>query len=162
MKKKSRVNHSFPPFFGPAPRILLLGSFPSVKSREEGFYYANPQNRFFPLLAAIYQESVPLGSEERKAFLARHGLALYDVVEECDIFGSSDSSIRNVKPANLCLLPSSITRIILNGKLAASLFERYEKAPVGVEVLALPSTSPANAAFSFEKLLALYRAALLK
>ena len=161
MEKKSRVNHSFPPFFGERPRILLLGSFPSVKSRKEGFYYANPQNRFFPLLAAVYQEEVPLGTKERKAFLSRHHLALYDVIGECEILGSSDSSIREAKPTDLSLFPSSITRIILNGKLAASLFERYQKAPAGVEVLSLPSTSPANAAYSFEKLLSLYRPALL-
>lgn len=159
--ERNRVEHTFPPFFEGKPEILILGSFPSRKSREEGFYYAHPQNRFYPVLAGVYGEKTPKDLESRKTFLASHRLALYDVVESCEVQGSSDASIRQVKPADLALFPKSIRKILLNGKKAASLFRRYEKVENGIEVFILPSTSPANAAYSLKRLIGLYKTALL-
>jgi TDG/mug DNA glycosylase family protein len=158
----SPAEHSFPFFLPKDAEILILGSFPSVKSREAGFYYAHPQNRFFPLLARIYEEKTPEGTKERQAFLARHHIALYDVIERCDIVGSSDASITHVVPTDLSHLPQSIRTIVLNGALADRLFHRYQSAPAGVEVVALPSTSPANAAFSLTKLYSFYAPVLLR
>ena len=148
------MTHGFPPYFDEESRILILGSFPSVRSREANFFYGHPQNRFWKLLARLRGEAEPLTEEEKRDFLRRHHIALYDTIEECDIHGSSDSSITNVVPADLrpILDAAPITRIYTNGKLSGKLFDRYQAPLLGREAVCLPSTSPANAAWSLDKL----------
>lgn len=149
------VCHNISPVYNKNSRILILGSFPSVKSREAGFFYHHPQNRFWKVLAQIANVEVPTTIEEKKAFLLYHGIAVYDVIESCDIVGSSDSSITNVVPSDISAIleKSSIQKIYVNGNKAFELYEKYQKQEVGMEAIKLPSTSPANAAKSLEQLL---------
>ena len=152
---ETRQTHEFGPCYDADAKILILGSFPSVKSREEGFYYGHPQNRFWKLLAALYEAEEPKGIPEKKVFLARHHIALWDVIESCDITGSSDSSIRNaaVNDIGIILKAADIAAIYANGKKAESLYQKYVEPATGKKAIGLPSTSPANAAFSMERLL---------
>ena len=154
MKKQT---HEFGAFVPENARILILGSFPSVKSRETGFYYGHPQNRFWKVMAWCAQDAVPVTIEEKKAFLCRHQIALWDVIESCEIHGSSDASIKNAVPVNIekLLQETKIERILLNGKTAEKLYHKYN-ANIPIPAYALPSTSPANAAFSLEKLCEAY------
>ncbi len=161
--QRQLLSHGFGPFFCPDSRILILGSFPSVKSREEQFFYGHPRNRFWPVLAALCAEAVPRTVEEKKALLRAHGVALYDVIEQCSIVGSSDSSIRDVTPADLAPILAAAPigdRIFTNGQKAAALYEKYLLPVLGVRAVPLPSTSPANAACSLELLTARWREAL--
>lgn len=153
------VSHGFAPVYDQNSKILILGSFPSVKSREEGFYYAHPRNRFWKILAAILQEKEPATIQEKKELLFSHGIAIYDVIEECDIIGSSDSNIKNVVPSDLApiLDIAQIQTIFTNGKTAERLYQKYQKTQTKLESVCLPSTSPANAAFSFERLMLIWR-----
>ena len=148
------IFHPIDPFFDRESRILILGSFPSVKSREAGFFYGHPRNRFWQLTAGILGEQVPATVEEKKRFLARNHIALWDVIAECDITGSSDASIRNARPTDLSRIldHAPVERIFLNGQTAAGLFEKFQKSNCTVPAVKLPSTSPANAAWSLEKL----------
>lgn len=154
MAEYELITHPFAPIYDKDSRILILGSLPSVKSREQGFYYGHARNRFWPMLAAVYQEPVPQNISEKKALLLRHGLAVYDVIESCEIRGSSDSSIRNVKAADIRAImeASRIEQILVNGRTAAKYFKAYQPAAYQQLLTELPSTSPANAAFSLEKL----------
>ncbi|MGN0598598.1 MAG: DNA-deoxyinosine glycosylase [Oscillospiraceae bacterium] len=156
------ITHSFPPFYKSSSKLLILGSFPSVKSREQGFFYGHPHNRFWKMLAAVYGEAVPNDIPEKKALLERHEIALYDVIYACDIVGSSDSSIRNVTPADIgsIIADSQISRIVLNGKTAERFFRKYQDSSLLEMVSVMPSTSPANAAFSLEKLIEVWGEAL--
>lgn len=149
-----RLEHEFPPIYDKDSRILILGSFPSVKSREQQFYYGHPQNRFWKLIAKIFEEEMPETIEEKRALLFAHGIALWDVIESCEITGSSDSSIRNAKvnDLNKILAHSRIEQIFVNGGTAYALFEKYQKPNIRREAIKLPSTSPANAAWNFERL----------
>lgn len=149
-----RIHHNFEPVYNEHSRILILGTFPSVKSREQNFYYGHPQNRFWKLMAALCDEAVPESIPEKKALLLRHGIAIWDVVASCEITGSSDSSIRNVVPNDISLLlrQAPIQRIGANGGKAAELYARYCQPTTGMECIKLPSTSPANAAWSLERL----------
>lgn len=158
------ITHSFPPFYSADSKILILGSFPSVKSREEGFYYGHPQNRFWKMLAAVYGEEVPNGIEEKKTLLSKHNIALYDVIFSCDIIGSSDSSIKNAVPAEIddIIGRSAVSKIILNGKTAEKFFRRYQSSELLEMLSVMPSTSPANAAFSLQKLVGVWGDALKK
>ena len=157
-----RESHLFAPVFDENSRILILGTFPSVKSREMGFYYGHPQNRFWKVIAALTEEEVPQTIEEKKAVLLRHGIAVWDVIASCDIAGSSDSSIKNVVPADLkrILDHCRIEKIFANGATAARLYEKYQRAETGMEIVTLPSTSPANAAWSLQRLCEHWGAAL--
>lgn len=149
------LSHGFGPFYTPDSRILILGSFPSVKSREESFFYAHPRNRFWPVLAAVFRDDTPQSLEEKKAFLRRHRIALYDVIESCSIVGSADSSIQDVVPADLrpILAAAQIDeRIFTNGRKSSMLYEKYLALSLGVRAIQLPSTSPANAACSLQRL----------
>lgn len=134
--------------------ILILGSFPSVKSRESNFFYGYKQNRFWQILAKLYQEDTPESIVEKKRFLIEKKIAIWDVIEECDIVGSSDSSIKNVKPTNLKQLldVTQVERIFTNGKLAGKLYQKYQEKQTHIKAIELPSSSPANAAFTLEKL----------
>ncbi len=155
MEKYQQVHHEFEPVFDKKSKILILGSFPSVKSREQHFYYGHPQNRFWKVIAALTGAQLPQTVEEKKKMLLDHGIAVWDVIASCEIIGSSDSSIRNVVPTDLQLIleEAQIRRIYANGNTAKKLFERFQKKSCGREVAGLPSTSPANAAFSLERLI---------
>lgn len=151
------IKHDFEPVYDSRSRILILGTLPSVKSREQNFYYGHPQNRFWKVLTAITKEKdVPATIAEKKQFLLKHKIALWDVISECDIIGSSDSSIKNVVPTDLTriLKAAPIQRIYANGAKAYELYMRYSYEKTGREIIRLPSTSPANAAFQMERLLA--------
>ncbi len=152
--KETRQNHEFGPVYDENSKILILGSFPSVKSREVQFYYGHPQNRFWKLLGYLYDEEVPQDIPGKKAFLQKHGIALWDVIESCDITGSSDSSIKNVVPNNPMdfLDKTKIEKIYTNGKTAEKLYRKYVEPLTGIKTTGLPSTSPANAAYSLERL----------
>lgn len=149
-----RQNHEFPPVYDEASEILILGSFPSVKSREMQFFYGHPQNRFWKLIAELHGEKKPETIEEKKSLLLRYHIALWDVIASCDIAGSSDSSIRNVVPNDISYIieRSRIQKIYANGGKAKQLYDRYLAEKVGMEAVLLPSTSPANAAYSLERL----------
>lgn len=149
-----RQQHPIPPLYDPESRILILGSFPSVKSREGQFFYHHPQNRFWKVLAAVWNEPVPVTVEEKSAFLHSHHIALWDVIGSCEISGSSDSSIRQVEPNDLLPIfaAAPIRRVYCNGSTSWRYYKKYTEAQIGVEAVPLPSTSPANAAWSLEKL----------
>jgi len=147
--------HPIAPVWDARSRILILGSFPSVRSREVGFYYGHPQNRFWRVLAALWEEAVPQSREEKTAFLLRHRIALWDVIASCEIEGSADSSIRDVQPNDLTpiLRGADIRCICTNGTTAEALFRRHLAAQTaGIPRLCLPSTSPANARVSLPAL----------
>lgn len=153
------VKHTFEPVYDQNSELLILGTFPSVKSREQNFYYGHPQNRFWKVLARLTEEKLPETIEEKKAMLLKHHIAVWDVIAGCDIIGSSDSSIKNVVPADIGIILSKaeIDRIFANGKKAESLYRKYIFPKTKIPVTVLPSTSPANAAFSFEKLAAAWK-----
>ena len=153
MKNAETVLHPFPPVADCRSRVLILGSFPSVKSREEGFYYGHPRNRFWPLIANLTGETLPVSIPEKERLLLSHGIALWDVIYQCEITGSSDQSVRNAVPNDIPGLVSQtgIRAVLCNGALSARLYGRYYSA-LPLPVISLPSTSPANASWSFEKL----------
>ena len=148
--------HPIDPVFDKDSRVLILGSFPSVRSREEGFFYGHPQNRFWKVTARVFGEEVPKTVEEKKAFLLRNHIALWDVIGSCDIEGSSDASIRNatVNDISHILKTARIKAVFLNGRKAYSLYQKYMYPDVKREGICLPSTSPANAMWSVDKLTA--------
>ena len=149
------LTHEFEPVYDERSRILILGSFPSVKSREQRFYYGHPQNRFWKVLSAVTDAPVPETIPEKEAFLLNHGIALWDVIARCEIIGSSDASIRNAEPTDLRLIldHASIRRIYCNGAAAHRLFQKYQRPICGMDAVRLPSTSPANAAWSLDRLI---------
>ena len=149
------IVHSFEPVYDRASEILILGTLPSVKSRENNFYYGHKQNRFWKVLATLLKERVPYTIEEKKAMLLADRIALWDVIQSCDIKGSSDSSIKNVQPTDIGMIleKTNITRIYANGNKAGQLYKRYQFPVTGIEAMVLPSTSPANAAWSKKRLL---------
>lgn len=149
------VTHEFGAFFDKDSRVLILGTIPSPKSREQGFYYGHPQNRFWKVLADVLGEKVvPETVEERKKFLKRNRIALWDVLESCEIKGASDVSIRNARPndMNRILQAADIRAIFVAGTKAAKLYKKLCLPTCGVEAIQLPSTSPANCGCSDEKL----------
>ncbi len=154
MGEYSHISHMFLPVYDENSELLILGSFPSVKSREQGFYYGHPQNRFWKVLSFVCGCEVPQSIEEKKAMLLAAHIAIWDVIDSCDIIGSSDSSIKNVVPADIAgLLPKTkITRIFANGKTAGNLYNKFSRESTGADAVVLPSTSPANAAWSLERL----------
>lgn len=159
MGEYQHVTQPFEPVYNKDSRILILGSFPSVKSREMGFYYGHPQNRFWKVLSGILEEETPQSVEEKKSMLLRKRVAIYDVIESCDIIGSSDSSIRNVVPADIMGIVenSDIKAVFANGKTSAKLYRKYQDEEIGLPITELPSTSPANAAFSLERLMGIWK-----
>jgi hypoxanthine-DNA glycosylase len=146
--------HTIPPVYNSESRLLILGSFPSVKSREQGFFYGHPQNRFWRVVSAVFGCDTLSDTAEKRAFLLNHGIALWDVIASCEISGSSDSSIRSVRANDIrpILSESGIRRIFVNGRTAERLYRRYIFPQTGIEAVCLPSTSPANAGWSFERL----------
>lgn len=150
------VIHPIPPVYNEHSRVLVLGSFPSVKSREQGFFYGHPQNRFWKVLSILGGCDVPTSIEEKRNLLLKMGIAVWDVIASCEIVGSSDSSIKNVQPNDLksILDNSSVTKIYVNGKTAKKYYDKYLLKSTGVEAVCLPSTSPANAVYTLERLVA--------
>ncbi len=153
--KYEHIVHPFLPLYDENSTILILGSLPSVKSREQMFFYGHPQNRFWKVIAALTGEDVPTEIEKKKALLHKHHIALWDTIYSCDIVGSSDSSIKNVVPTDIMpiIRNSKITRVFCNGSTSGKYYKRYQQKDTGIEAVVLPSTSPANAAFSLEKLI---------
>lgn len=155
--------HNIPPVYDKNSKILILGSFPSVKSREAQFFYGHPQNRFWKVLSAVLGCECPVTTEEKKAMLLSHNIAVWDVIGSCEITGSSDASIRAVVPNDISGLvaKTSITHIFTNGATSSNMYKRYCCNRVGIEAVRLPSTSPANASYSLERLTAEWSGQLL-
>ncbi len=154
--------HPFPPVYDGNSRILILGSYPSVRSRAEGFFYGHPRNRFWATLGGVYGAPTPQTVDEKIAFLHSHRLALWDVCASCEIEGSSDASIRGAVPCDLApiLEKAQIVRVVTNGKTAEKLYRTLILPTTGVEPVGLPSTSPANASMTLPKLIEAWRPAL--
>ena len=149
------MKHPIAPVYDTRSRVLILGSFPSVKSREVGFFYGHPQNRFWRVIAAVVGDSVPATVEEKKAFLLRHRIALWDVIASCEVDASADSSIRDAVANDISpiLGGSEICSVFTNGATAHRLYMKHIYPATGVSDVCLPSTSPANAAWSVERLI---------
>ena len=160
--QRMEIVHPFPPFYRADSHILILGSFPSVKSREQRFFYGHPQNRFWKVLARVFEDETPLTIPEKEAFLARHRVALWDSIGRCTIEGSSDSSIRDVVPNDLSLILNAapIRQIYCNGKTSLDCYNRYIRGSLNRDAVVLPSTSPANAAWSIDRLTEAWRVIL--
>lgn len=152
--KNETVIHPIPPVYDESSRVLILGSFPSVKSREQCFFYGHRQNRFWKVVASVCNEAVPKSIEEKKNMLLKNRIAVWDVIYSCEIIGSSDSSIKNAVPndINHILKESEINRVYTNGKKADELYRKYLENQTGIKAVCLPSTSPANAAWNLERL----------
>ena len=153
------VFHTIAPVFDSNSRILILGSFPSVKSRETEFFYGHPQNLFWRILSAVFEDTLPQTNEEKRMFLLKHRVALWDVIDSCEITGSSDQSIKNVVPNDLSVIlnHANIQQIFTNGGTATRLYRRYMQKQIGKEAIALPSSSPANAAWTLPSLVEAWR-----
>lgn len=155
MSETKNITHPFPPLFDENSDTLILGSFPSVKSREAMFFYGHPQNRFWRVIAALYGEEVPENIEEKKKLILSHNLALWDSIQSCTITGSSDSSVKDVVPNDLSLIinNSKVDRVFCNGALSHKMYMKFIFPITNIKADKLPSTSPANAAFSLERLI---------
>ena len=153
------IVHPIPPVFDAHSEVLILGSFPSVKSRESGFFYGHPQNRFWKVTSGVFGEETPATIEEKKAFLLRNRIAVWDVIGSCEIEGSSDATIRDVtvNDLDIILKKADIKSIYVNGKKAYQMYQRYTQPVIGREAVCLPSTSPANAAWNIDKLIEAWR-----
>ncbi len=149
------INHPIEPFYNKNSKILILGSFPSVKSREQLFFYGHPQNRFWRVISKVYDLEIPKTIEEKKILLDKNNIAIWDVIASCEIMGSSDSSIKNVTPNDLTIIlhNSNIEKIFVNGKTAEKFYNLYLKEKIMRDAICLPSTSPANAKWSLEDLI---------
>lgn len=151
--------HPIPPVFDEHSEILILGSFPSEKSREAGFFYGHPQNRFWRVLAAVCEQELPETTDEKAAFLHGQHIALWDVLAACEIKGSADGTIRSAVPndVSVILRTAPVRRIFVNGKTAEKYYNRYLLPVLGRPAVCLPSTSPANASFSLAALIDAWR-----
>lgn len=162
MAEIQRQLHPFPPLFDSSSRILILGSFPSVKSREGQFFYHHPQNRFWRVISGVLEVETPETVAEKAAMLHRAHIALWDVIGSCRIAGSEDSSIRDVVPNDL--LPifqgADIRAVFCNGGTSYGYYCRCSRAKTGFDAVKLPSTSPANAGWSLDRLLEAWRVIL--
>ena len=154
MAEPQRVGPGFAPVASPRSHVLILGSFPSAKSREVGFYYGHPQNRFWPLMAHLLGQPIPETIEQKKALILQNGLALWATVCCCTITGASDASIRDVQPNDIAMLCRTypIEKIYCNGAASFRVYQKYAQEQTGITAEKLPSTSPANAAWRMERL----------
>ena len=159
MAEMTHITHSFDPVFDENSRVLILGTLPSVKSREQGFFYGHPQNRFWRVLAALWGEPCPGSTEKKIALLHRRRIALWDVIESCEITGSSDASIKNARINDLAglLTRAPIRAVFFNGRTAERLYLRHASGTIALPCRALPSTSPANAGWSEARLIAAWQ-----
>ena len=154
------LSHPIAPVYDSHSRVLMLGSFPSPKSREVGFFYGHPQNRMWRVLAAVFgEDDIPQTTEDRVAFLHRNHIAMWDVLASCSIVGASDASIKDPVPTDLApiIAASSIERVFATGATAAKLYKRFQEPICGIPCTRLPSTSAANAAFHLDRLIEAYR-----
>lgn len=158
------IVHPVSPVYNENSKILILGTFPSVKSREACFFYSHPQNRFWKVMARLCDSDMPETIEEKKKLILEHHFALWDVIHSCDITGSADSSIKNVVPNDISEMidNSQIDRIFVNGKKAESLYKKYIEQDVGIKAVCLPSTSPANASWSENRLFECWQEKIFK
>ena len=149
------ITHPFGPLFSGESRVLILGSFPSVKSREQNFFYGHPQNRFWKVISALFEEPVPATIDDKKRLILNNKLALWDSIAGCEITGSSDSSIRNARANDISMILDNapIERIYTNGKKSHELYVKYIEPAVGRKAICLPSTSPANAQWTLDRLI---------
>ena len=149
------IKHPIEPVFDQDARILILGSFPSVKSREAAFFYGHPQNRFWRVISAVLEADEPQTIEEKRSLLLRNHIAVWDVIASCEIVGSADNTIKNVSANDIgqILDCANIQAIFVNGKTALKYYDRYIKPLIGREAVCLPSTSPANATYSLDRLI---------
>ena len=163
MGEYTHIIHSFEPVYNENSRVLILGSLPSVKSREDGFYYGHPRNRFWKVAAAVTGRPTPVTTDEKKAFLLDSHIAVWDVIAECDIIGSSDASIKNVRAADISMITALCPDIAVftNGGTASALYDKHMLPKTNRPAVRLPSTSPANAAWSAERLTEEWKNALL-
>lgn len=161
--KTALQQHPFDPLFDESSIILILGSFPSVKSRETGFYYGHPQNRFWRVMASLTSSPLPTTIEEKRKLMLKNHIALWDSISSCSIAGSSDSSIRSARPNDIGIILSSapIKHIFCNGKASFNCYKRFIQPKTGIAAEALPSTSAANAAWSLEKLIEAWKVIML-
>ncbi len=148
------ISHPFEPVYDNNSKILVLGSFPSIKSRENNFYYGHPQNRFWKILENIFDEKIDNSIQNKKEFLLKHNIALWDTIKSCDIQSSSDSSIKNAIPNDIenIIKNTNISSILCNGNISYKIFNKYFKDKINIQVICLPSSSPANAKFSLDML----------
>ena len=154
----THVTHNFPPLFAPDSRALILGSIPSPKSREQAFFYGHPQNRFWPVLAAVFGEPAPQTIEDKRSLALRHHIAMWDTLAACDIRGASDTSIRNPVPNDLpwLIAQTRVRAVFCTGTTSYKYYKKLCQPQTGIEAVCLPSTSPANAAWSKERLIQAY------
>ena len=154
----THVTHEFPPLFDDNCKILILGSIPSPKSREQAFYYGHPQNRFWRVLAAVFEENIPQTVDQKRFFALSHHIALWDALEECDICGASDSSVKNPIATDIpwLLQKAPIHHIYATGTAAYTYYQKLNFPRTGIEAVRLPSTSPANCAITFDHLVEAY------
>ena len=154
----NHVTHNFPPLFAPDSRALILGSIPSPKSREQAFFYGHPQNRFWPVLAAVFGEPAPQTIEDKRSLALRHRIAMWDTLAACDIRGASDTSIRNPVPNDLpwLIAQTQVRAVFCTGTTSYKYYKKLCQPQTGIEAVCLPSTSPANAAWSKERLIQAY------
>lgn len=153
------VTHEFPPLFNETSRVLILGTIPSPKSREQGFYYGHPRNRFWKVIAEVFEEPVPQTIEEKKEVAYKHGIALWDVLASCSIHGAEDASIRDAVPNDMRVIfdQADIRAVFTTGTKATGLYRKYCEPVCGIPCVGLPSTSPANCRMTDEELLLQYR-----
>lgn len=151
--------HPVEALFNENSKILILGTFPSVKSREAKFFYGHPQNRFWRVMARLCDADIPQTVENKKNLILDNHFALWDVIHSCDVEGSADSSIKNVVPNDISVIlkNSKVSRIFVNGKKAESLYKKYLEEETGITAVCLPSTSPANALWSEDRLTEYWR-----
>lgn len=154
MTRHQTIIHPLRPLFQADSRILILGSFPSVKTREYGFFYGHAQNRFWPLLERIFSVKLSTDIEERRTFLLQHYIAVYDAIYQCDIIGSGDASIQNAVPSDLSPIfkEADIKQVFCNGGTSYRYYQKYQERKTGLKAVKLPSTSPANARYSIDDL----------
>ena len=159
-----KVIHPFEPVYSTESKILILGSFPSVKSREDNFYYAHPQNRFWRIMASILNEDVPRNINQKKDILLNGKIAIWDVLKSCKIEGSSDASIKEpiVNDISKVLDITNISCIFFNGNKAFNIYNKYLKSKLHIKCKVLPSTSPANAMWNFDRLLEVWKKEIIE
>ena len=153
------ILHPLKPLYNKDSKILILGSFPSVKTREYGFFYGHPQNRFWPIMEGLFNQTLSTNIDERRYFLLNHHIAVYDSIYQCDIIGSSDASIQNVIPTDLAIIfkNANIQQVFCNGATSYKYYQKYHAKKSGIKGIKLPSTSPANARYRLEDLLEEWR-----
>ncbi|MBO5092228.1 MAG: DNA-deoxyinosine glycosylase [Clostridia bacterium] len=158
-----KIVHPIEPVYNSKSKILILGSFPSVKSRDEGFFYGHPQNRFWRVISTIFKSKIPTTISEKRELLLKNNVAVWDVIKSCEIVGSSDSTIKNVTANDISIIINSakIEKIIVNGKTAEKFYNKYILNKINRKAICLPSTSPANATWTFEKLVEAWKIELL-